>query len=97
MNIFPRNRWPGAAGIRNTARKKWPNSNTLSGGRSAATNRAGALKASFDRTKISKTRPFTEKRCGVDYLLAGGGPHRCRPFKKTKGIFALGWILAAPR
>src|ERR1700687_943017 len=51
----------------------------------------------LDRTIISGSLPFTAGRCGVDYLLAGGRLHRCRPLKKNKSTFALAWILAAPR
>jgi hypothetical protein len=46
MQICPRTRSPGAAGIRIMAPKRWPNSKDWIGGRSAATN-SGLVGAGF--------------------------------------------------
>src|SRR6266513_4750572 len=73
MKLCPRTRSSGAAGIRNTAPKRWRSSNALNGGRSAVTSSADTLKGFFDRTRISKTLQFTAQRRGVDYLLALAG------------------------
>src|SRR6266849_4893460 len=55
MNVCPRTRLSGAAGIRSTAPKRLPNSNAWSGGRSAATNSAETLKSPRSNEKFKNT------------------------------------------